>query len=94
MREKNKTLVTPEGFELRFYERESTEITLNIPKEVLETLEEIANKKDMSVESVLKFFISKGLRNELDPKSAKELMMKRLNSRKNIKEAKNVELAA
>ena len=94
MREKNKTLVTSEGFELKFYERESTEITLNIPKDVLETLQSIADKKDMSVESVLKFFISKGLRNELDPKVAEELMMKRLNSRKNIKEAADVELAA
>ena len=94
MREKNKTLVTPEGFELKFYERESAEITLNIPKDVLETLQTIADKKEMSVESVLKFFISKGLRNELDPNVAEELMIKRLNSRKKIEQTVNVELAA
>ena len=94
MPEKNKTLVTPEGFELKFYERESVEIKLNIPKDVLETLQTIANEKDMSVESVLKFFISKGLRNELDPKVANELLMKRLNSRKKIEQTAEVELAA
>ena len=84
----------PEGFELKFYERESAEVTLNIPKDVLKTLQEIADKKDMSVESVLKFFIGQGLRKELDSKSASELMRKRLKSRKNIEESADVDLAA
>ncbi len=94
MREKNKNLITPEGFELKFYERESAEVTLDIPKDVLETLQEIADKKNMSVESVLKFFIGQGLRKELNPKSASELMRRRLNLRKNIEEAEKFDLAA
>lgn len=94
MQEKNKTLTTPEGFKLQFSERESAKITLNIPKDVLETLQTIADKKEMSVESVLKFFIGQGLRKELDPKSTKELMKKRLNSRKKIEENSEVDLAA
>jgi hypothetical protein len=81
MREKNKTLVTPEGYTITFRERESIEIKLNIPKDVLEILKEIAQKKNLSVESVLKFFISQGLRKELDPKSARKLVLKRLKSR-------------
>ncbi len=94
MREKNKKIITPEGFELKFYERESAEVKLNIPKDVLETLQEIADKKDMSVESVLKFFIGQGLRKELDSKSASDLMKKRLNSRKKIEKTEDIELAA
>ena len=94
MRQPNKVLIMPEGFELKFYERESVKVTLNIPKDVLKTLQEIADKKDMSVESVLKFFIGQGLRKELDPQSAKELMRKRLKSRKNIEESADVDLAA
>ncbi len=94
MREKNKALITLEGFKLVFRKRESVEVKLDIPKDVVETLEKIADKKDMSVESVLKFFIGQGLRKELDPESAKELAMKRLNSRKNIEETADVNLAA
>ena len=94
MREKNKKLITPEGYKLVFRERESVEVKLNIPKDVMEYLQEIANKKDMSVESVLNFFIGQGLRKESDSKSAREMMMKRLNSRKNIEEVADVDLAA
>jgi hypothetical protein len=94
MREKNKTLVTPEGYTITFRERESVEIKLNIPKDVLETLEAIAQKKNLSVESVLKFFIGQGLRKELDPTSAKELALKRLKSRKDSEENSEIDLAA
>ncbi|HMS39272.1 MAG TPA: hypothetical protein PKE69_03540 [Pyrinomonadaceae bacterium] len=93
MREKNKTLVTPEGYTVSFRERESVEIKLNIPKEVLETLEKIAKKKELSVESVLKFFIGKGLR-DLEPEMAKKLSMQRLKSRKSKEEKLEIDLAA
>lgn len=94
MREKDKNLVTPEGFELKFYERESAEVKLNIPKDVLETLQKIADQKEMSVESVLKFFIGQGLRNELDSKSASELLKQRLDARKKVEEKSKIDLAA
>lgn len=94
MREKNKTLETPEGYTIIFRERESVEIKLDIPKDVLKILEEIAEKKNLSVESVLKFFIGQGLRKELDPKSAKELALKRLKSREDSDEHLEIDLAA
>lgn len=94
MREKDKTLVTPEGYKLTFRERESVEIKLDIPKDVLQHLQEIADKKDMSVESVLKFFIGQGLRKETDKDAAKESALKRLKSRKNAEESADIDLAA
>jgi hypothetical protein len=94
MRKKNKTLVTPEGYTITFRERESVEIKLDIPKDVLETLEAIAQKKNLSVESVLKFFIGQGLRKELDLTSTKELALKRLQSRKDSEENSEIDLAA
>lgn len=93
MQGKNKTLVTPEGHTITFSERESVEIKLNIPKEVIETLEVIAKKKELSVESVIKFFIGKGMR-DLDPELAKELAMKRLRSRKVTEEQLEIDFAA
>lgn len=94
MREKNKTLVTPEGYRLTFRERESVEVKLNIPKDVLEHLQEIADKKDISVESVLKFFIGQGLRKESSVNFVKESALKRLKSRKVSSKAADVDLAA
>lgn len=91
MREKNKTLITPEGYAVTFSDQDSVEIKLNIPKEVLETLEDIAQKKNLSVESVLKFFIGKGLR-DLEPKLANKLAIKRLRNRKVKAEKLEVEL--
>ena len=82
MQEISKNSATPEIRPLKFYQRESVDIKLNIPKDVVETLEKIAQKKDLSVESVLKFFIGQGLRKELSPQEAKELALKRLKSRK------------
>lgn len=94
MREKNKTLVSPEGYKLVFRERESVEIKLNIPKDVLESLEEIAERKNLSVESVIKFFIGQGLRKKSDTNSIKESALKRLKTRKTAEENLDVDLAA
>jgi hypothetical protein len=93
MRKKNKTLVTPEGYTITFYDEESVEIKLDIPKETFESLRRIAEKRNLSVESVIKFFIGKGMR-DLEPELAKELAVKRLNSRKAVKENQEVDLAA
>lgn len=81
MQEKNKTLVTPEGYTITFYNQESVEVNLNISKDTFEVIAEIARKKDLSVESVIKFFIGKGLR-ETEPESAAKLAVKRFKSRK------------
>jgi hypothetical protein len=91
MNEKNNTLITPEGHKLTFYERESVEINLNLAKDTLELLEEIAKKKDLSVISVIKFFISKGIR-ELEPELAKKTAIKRFRNRKGVEENLEVDL--
>ena len=93
MQEKNKTLETPEGYAVTFRERESVEVKLNIPKELFENLEIVAKKRDLSVESVLKFFIGKGLR-DLEPELSKKAAMQRLKSRKGVEEKLEVDLAA
>jgi hypothetical protein len=94
MQGKNKKLATPEGYELVLNERESVEIKINIPKDVLEHLEKIAIEKKLSVESVLKFFIGQGLRSASDPKSISAAALKRLKARKSIEENTKIDLAA
>ena len=93
MPKENKTLVTPEGYTLTFYNGESVEINLSISKDTFETLEQIAQKKDLSVESVIKFFISKGIR-DLEPELAKKNAIKRFKNRKGVEENLEVDLAA
>jgi hypothetical protein len=86
-------LITPEGHKLTFYDRESVEINLNLAKDTLELLEEIAKKKDLSVISIIKFFISKGIR-DLEPELAKKSAIKRFKNRKGVEENLEVDLAA
>ena len=94
MIEESKTSPRTEGHKTTFRERESVEISLNISIDTLELLEEIAAKRGLSVESVLKFLIGKGLR-ELEPESVKKLAVKRFKSRKSIDEGNSkIDLAA
>lgn len=93
MQEENKTPVTPEGQTTTFRKRESCELKLNISKDTFELLEKIAEKRDLSVESVIKFFISKGLR-DLEPELVKKLAIKRFKSRKDTEETEEIDLAA
>ena len=93
MLEENKTLVAPEVCTIKFYNQESVEVSLNISKDTFEVLATIAEKKDLSVESVIKFFIGKGLR-ETEPELAAELAVKRFKSRKKTRENSEADLAA
>lgn len=81
MPKENKTLTTPEGYTITFYDRESVEVNLSISKDTFEVIEQIARKKDLSVESVIKFFIGKGLR-DFEPELAAKLARQRFKSRK------------
>ena len=58
-------LVTEEGYVLKFRTRESEEITLKIPKNVLASLEKVAGKRDLSVHALLKLYIGQNLRQDL-----------------------------
>ena len=93
MQEKNKGLAgksrAPKSFE-----RESVDIELNIPKDVFESLEKIAEKRNLLVESVLKFFIGQGLRKELGSKETSEHARKRLKSIRNENKSIDLDLAA
>ena len=93
MQKENRTLTTPEGHKLTFRESKSVEIKLDISTDTMEMLKEIAKEKNLSVESVLKFFISKGLR-ETSPEMAAKRAVERFRSRKVEKSKKEVDLAA
>jgi len=69
MKKPEETLITEEGFELRFRPRASSEVTVQIPDDALTSLREIAASRDMSVEALIKLYIGQGLRQD----SAKQL---------------------
>jgi len=95
MQEKSEKYITEEGFELKFYPQEMEEISISLPKLTLDAMEKIAERKDLPLKALLKFFIGQGLRNELSPEEAKELLHKRMNSKKGKMEEKlEVDLAA
>ena len=87
-------LVTEEGYVLKPRKRESGEITLKIPKDVLASLDKIAKKRDLPVHALLKLYIGQGLRQDLSQEEAKKLALKRLKSRRDSKETAETDLAA
>ena len=50
---------------LKIKPRPSENVSISIPKDTLESLRQIANSKEMSVEALLKFYIGQCLRQEL-----------------------------
>ncbi len=50
---------------LKVKPRPSETITISIPKDTLESLRQVADIKDMSLEALLKLYIGQGLRQEL-----------------------------
>jgi len=91
---KSDELITEEGYVLKFRERESEEVTLNIPKDVLVSLEKVAKRKDMSLKALLKLYVGQSLRNDLSQEEAAELMLKKLKSRKGSQPSSEIDLAA
>lgn len=65
MKKDDEELITEEGLVLKFRERESEEIALTIPKDVLASLERVAEKREMSVHALLKLYIGHQLRQDL-----------------------------
>ncbi len=57
-------LVAEEGFELRLRPRASSSLTIQIPDDVLASLQKIADSREMSVESLIKFYVGQGLRQD------------------------------
>ncbi|MGH1395708.1 MAG: hypothetical protein ACRAVC_17020 [Trichormus sp.] len=54
-----------EEFILQLHPRLNETVTLEIPKDTLESLKKIADSRDMSCEALLKFYIGQGLRQDL-----------------------------
>ena len=54
-----------EEFTLQLRPRPHETVSLEIPKDTLESLKKIANSQDMTCEALLKFYIGQGLRQDL-----------------------------
>lgn len=90
-----KEIITEEGYVLRPYPEEKEEVTIGIPKLTYEALEKIAKRKDFSVTTLIRAYISQGMREDLTDKESSELALKRLRNRKKFKEEKEeVDLVA
>jgi len=96
MQEENNNLVTPEGYTLKFKEVETVELNLEIPKRVLDSLEEVAAKRDLPLEAVLKFYIGQGLRQDVANlfsgnvlEKTEEILTKHLKSKEEVSEILN-----
>ncbi|MBE9005565.1 hypothetical protein IQ259_11035 [Fortiea sp. LEGE XX443] len=54
-----------EEFTLQLRPRSHETVSLEIPKDTLESLKKIADSRDMSCEALLKFYIGQGLRQDV-----------------------------
>jgi hypothetical protein len=54
-----------EEFLLHLHPRPHETVSLEIPKDTLESLKKIADSRDMSFDALLKFYIGQGLRQDL-----------------------------
>ena len=86
-------LTTEEGFVLKFRARESEEITLTIPKDVVASLEKVAARRDMSVHALLKLYIGQNLRQDLSNlfagnifEKTEQVLSKHLKSKEEVSE--------
>ncbi|MGH9801034.1 MAG: hypothetical protein ACRD82_11770 [Blastocatellia bacterium] len=57
-------MIAQEGFELRFRPRTSSEVTIQVPNDVLTSLQKIAESRDMPVEALIKLYVGQGLRQD------------------------------
>jgi hypothetical protein len=54
-----------EEFELRLRPRGTEIVSIEIPADTLESLKKVATSRDMSIETLLKFYIGQSLRQDL-----------------------------
>ena len=53
-----------EIYDLKFRPRETERVSIEIPKDTLSSLKQVADGRDMSVQALLKFYIGQGLRQD------------------------------
>lgn len=73
-------------------ESSSREIPIGVPEETLESLQKVADRRDLPLKALLKLYVGQGLKNDLSQAESAELAMKRFKSRKT--ESIEVDLAA
>ncbi len=94
MKKNKKEVITEEGFVLKFYPRETKTVSLKLSVDVIDVLRKKAEKRDMSFEALLKFYIGQGLRQDLSKEESTELALKRMKSRKGSEESVEIDFAA
>ena len=80
-----------EAFELKFHPRETELVSINVPKDTLNTLNRIAANRDMSLSALLKFYIGQGLRYDVAQhfgdhllKTAEQILAKHIQSEEEL----------
>ncbi|MDX2229512.1 MAG: hypothetical protein NW220_07735 [Leptolyngbyaceae cyanobacterium bins.349] len=68
------TFELSEDLELKVRPRESEIVSIQIPKDTLESLKRVALQRDMSLEALLKFYIGKCLRQDLSQLFANQVL--------------------
>lgn len=68
------TLVTEEGWVLRFHPREEEDVSLALPVAALAKVDRVAERRSMSRKALLRSYIAKGLSEDLQKTYANELM--------------------
>ncbi len=66
MKKADEVITAQEGFELKLHPRQTTMLSVQVPKDVLASLEKIAASRDMSVEALVKLYLGQGLRHDLN----------------------------
>jgi hypothetical protein len=70
----NEEMELGEDLELRVHPREAETISIQIPKDTLESLRKIAAQRDTSLEALLKFYIGKCLRQDVSQMFANQML--------------------
>jgi hypothetical protein len=63
-----------EDFTIKIKPRPSEIVSIKIPLDTLENLKKIANNRNMSVESLIKFYVGKNLREDVTQLFATEML--------------------
>jgi len=63
-----------EDLELKVHPRETEMVSIPIPKDTLESLRKVAAQRDMPLEALLKFYLGKGLRQDLSQLFANQVL--------------------
>ncbi len=82
-----------EEAQLQIRPRPTETVTIEIPKDTLESLKKVATRRDMSYQALLKFYIGQGLRQDLAQlfgdrvlETAAEILTKHIQSEKEVTE--------